>query len=134
VNAPPRYVRRDTRIYEDSHCILCGSNYGICLGEPRACKVMRCLACGSEQCSVNGLARGQCGICRVGLLSGWSGSDRLCNYRGCREPAVARVDGQCPVRCKGHLERGKWYGYVMNALLERGAGWILTEPRDVPMR
>lgn len=119
-----RYIRKDRRVYHDAHCLLCGSCYGICSGEPRVCRPSTCLACGSVQCSVNGLVRGQCSVCYVGLLTGWPGSDRQCSYKGCTGEAVARVDGQNRARCRMHLERGKWVGYIARHLAERDRAWI----------
>ena len=72
----------------------------------------------------NGLARGTCSICLVGLLPGWSGTDRSCSYAGCAERAVARADGQNAYRCCFHLERGKWAGYAAARLAEREKYWV----------
>lgn len=123
----PRFVRKDRRIYHDSHCLLCGANYGIGKGELRACKETRCMACGSAQCMVNGLGRGQCSICLVGLLPGWSGTDRPCQYKGCTERAIARVSGANHFRCRTHLERGKWAGYVARQLAARDQDWSIVD-------
>ena len=114
-----RYIRKGARVYHDSHCLLCGANCGSVQGAPRRCARAVCLACGSPQCSVNGLSRGQCGVCYVGLLPYWSGSDCPCSYKGCTERAIARVDGQNKARCRAHLERGKWAGFVAKRLAER---------------
>ena len=122
----PRYVRKHTPIYPDSHCQLCGACYGInVLGGQTACGVTTCLACESPQCMVNGLGRGQCGICIVGLLPGWSGTDCQCSYAGCTAKAVARADGPNRNRCRTHLERGKWAGYVAKRLAERAASYVI---------
>lgn len=104
--APERFVSRDRRIARGSHCLCCGACYGICKGEARACRVFTCLACGTPQCSVNGLSRGQCAICYSGLLQGWSGSraGQPCTYKGCSNPAVARGRGGKLV-CHVHLLR-----------------------------
>ncbi len=108
---PARYVRKDARVYHFSHCLCCGSSYGIGQGEPKACRVTRCLACGTEQCMVNGLSSGQCSVCFAGLLDGWSGSHfgQPCSYKGCAEAGVARGRGR-KVVCLAHLERQqpKW--------------------------
>jgi len=82
----------------------------------------------------NGLGRGQCSICFIGLLPGWAGSDRKCSYKGCGKPAIARADGQNPNRCAEHLERGKWLGYVAARLAERDKHWLLLPPTEVPIR
>jgi hypothetical protein len=94
-----RYVRKDSRIAQDSHCLLCGACYGICQSEPRACRVSTCLACGTKQCSVNGLGCGQCSVCYNGLLTGWSGSNPgKCAYKGCQNESVARGRGRKAMR------------------------------------
>lgn len=118
-----RWVRRDRRILHDSHCLLCGACHGICQGEPRVCRTSTCRACGSVQCSVNGLACGQCSVCHIGLLTGWSGTDRQCQYTGCHEPAIVRVDGQHQYRCRTHAERGKYLGYIARQLASRDRYW-----------
>lgn len=83
-----RLVRRDARIPSDYGCRFCGT----CWGQPSHsghCDATQCKACGSVQCMGNGLSRGQCSVCLVGLLPGWSGSDRACGYKGCKERAIA---------------------------------------------
>lgn len=120
MSGAPRFVRKDARPHHDAHCKLCGACYGINVaGGQQACGTTTCLACESTQCMVNGLGRGQCGICHVGLLPGWSGTDCQCSYAGCTARAVARADGPNRNRCRAHLERGKWLGYVAARLVER---------------
>jgi hypothetical protein len=83
-----RMVRRDARIPSDYGCTFCGT----CWGQPSRsghCDATQCKACGSVQCMGNGLGRGQCAICFAGLLPGWSGTDRACGYKGCKERAIA---------------------------------------------
>lgn len=120
----PRYVRRDSRVAPSSLCTLCGTHWG---GYPsRVCPVTTCLACGSPQCMVNGLGRGQCSICYVGLLSGWSGNDKPCGYKGCSSRAVARVgNGARAYVCASHLAHKK-PGYVPAQLADRDRTWVLT--------
>lgn len=108
-----------------STCRLCGSAHGVVPPEVEH-RASECLACGSRQCSGNGLARGTCGICLVGLLPGWSGADRACQYAGCHERVVASADGARRYRCRAHLERGKWAGYVGRQLAERDRYWVLA--------
>ena len=127
-----RFVSKTRSIHHDSHCLYCGANYGICKGEPRACRVLTCLACGTKQCQVNGLSRGTCSVCYVGLLPPWSGTDRQCQYKGCTNRAIARVDGANRYRCSAHLERGKWAGYVARQLAERDRQWKFVEGCEVP--
>ncbi len=121
--AAARFCSTNTRIYDFSDCLYCGACYGICLGEPKACKVTACLACHTTQCMVNGLARGQCSICLVGLLPGWSGTDRVCDYKGCGKKAVARCDGPNKNRCPYHLEKGKWDTVYADSLDRRWRRW-----------
>jgi len=123
-----RWVRKDRRPYHDSHCLLCGSCYGIVKGAPRRCGTSTCMACGSAQCSVNGLSRGRCGICHIGLLTGWSGTDKPCDYKGCTERAIVRVDGTNKYRCREHVERGKWKGYLDQQLVMREKLFELVDP------
>ena len=118
-----RWVRKDRRIYDFSLCDLCGTAGGT----TGRCNRSICMACGSAQCSSNGLARGTCGICFIGLLPGWSGNNRKCSYKGCNNQAIARVDGQNSLRCREHLERGKWAGYIARRLAERNLAWIEIE-------
>lgn len=82
------YQRKDRRIYPDSHCLLCGDNYGICQGEHRAHPPTECAACGTPQCWTNGMSRGQCGVCYIGLLNKKFGSPK-CGYKGCNKDAIA---------------------------------------------
>ena len=121
-----RWVRRDRRIYDSSTCKLCGSAYGGVYPDTEHAP-STCLACGSRQCIGNGLCRGTCAICYVGLLPGWSGTDRKCQYKGCKEKAVARVDGLNKYRCRSHLERGKYLGYVGKQLDVCGQQWVLVD-------
>ena len=126
-----RYVLKDSRIYHDSHCLYCGCCYGIGKGEPRACHTTICLACGTEQCMVNGLGRGQCAICCVGLLPGWAGSNPgQCTYKGCVNPGVARGRGRKQI-CLAHLEH-QAPGFLQNAIAHRDIAWILKPEAEVP--
>lgn len=141
-----RYVRRDARVYPDSHCLFCGTCYGITRGEPRACRIATCLACKTPQCASNGACRGQCGICLVGLLPGWAGSVRQCTYKGCTRVAVAVVK-RWPV-CLEHLDQraGTWHSphdvregrsrtledALSAALYAVGAPWVFVGPKEVP--
>lgn len=131
--AQGRWCRKDRRIYDFSTCLYCGSGHGVCKGETRAHTVTTCMACGTPQCMGNGLSRGTCGICLIGLLPGWAGNDRKCSYQGCNEKAIARADGQNKFRCRNHLERGKWEGYVAARLAEREKGWEPVPEMEVPI-
>ena len=126
-----RWVRKDARVYHDAHCLLCGACYGICKGERRVCRISTCLACGSAQCSVNGLGRGQCGVCNIGLLTGWSGTDRMCQYKGCTKKAVVCADGAQRYRCHDHIERGKWTGYLVGRMAERERYWAVKDDAQI---
>lgn len=85
-NAEPRYVRKNAIIYDHAICLLCGVGYGERRAD-HACPTSCCLACGTIQCLHNGLARGQCSLCLVGLLDGYS--THRCGYAGCKAQAVA---------------------------------------------
>ena len=113
-----RWVKKDRRIYEFSCCAACGTGWGSAPGDAKAghmCDRTICLACCSPQCMRSGLGRGQCSICYVGLLPGWSGSDHACDYKGCAERAVARVGGINKHVCFEHLKRKKEAKYVMES-------------------
>ena len=118
-----RFVRRDRRIYEFSHCILCGTGYGGPRGQK--CRVTTCLACSTPQCMVNGLGRGSCGICLVGFLPGWAGmTSQVCGYKGCGQQAVAYAPRVKRV-CKGHLARAGLAEKIAAALADRDRTWVL---------
>jgi hypothetical protein len=56
----------------------------------------------------NGLARGTCGVCLFGMLSGWSGSHgRACAYKGCKHEAVFRGAPRKNLVCMEHASRLK---------------------------
>lgn len=119
--AIPRFVRKNVTIYEFSVCRLCGVGYG----ERRpdhACPVSICQACGTPQCLYNGLGRGQCSICFVGLLDGYSA--RRCGYAGCKDRAITampRVGYACRMHAtsKGRME------YVASTYQREIARWVL---------
>lgn len=129
-----RYIRRDARIYAHAGCRACGTAAATGL-----CAVAVCAACGTPQCHGNGLARGTCAICYIGLLPGWSGYARPCGYKGCAAPAVAAEAPRVGNVCKAHLERAKYpaaYGHpaesaaarIVRRLAERDRGWVLFDP------
>ncbi len=128
-----RFVRKDRRVYDNSHCLYCGVNCGICQGEARACRVSTCLACGTEQCSSNGLGNGQCSVCYVGLLPGWSGSasGQACSYKGCTSFAVARGRGRKRI-CADHLLHQK-PAFHTDVAARRGQAWLLLAASEVPV-
>lgn len=85
----------------------------------KLCLQVRCLACGTEQCHLNGASKGACKHCSYGMLPGWSGNnnpdqpghypsssfrnDVLCQYKGCTEPAVyTALPGAKDKACKVH--------------------------------
>lgn len=127
MNIPPRYVRRDRRVYPFSLCKACGVA-GLTDADGGRTKIVcsptTCLACGTTQCLSNGGGNGRCFICFYGYLPGWSQRQQSCRYSGCTEPVVARA-GAWPV-CKNHLERRK-PGYTSDRLAERDKTWILCE-------
>jgi hypothetical protein len=125
-----RWARRDR--YRSEHgCRYCG-RFGA------DCAIAVCDACGSPQCHGNGLGRGQCSICYVGLLPGWSGHDRPCSRKGCRQRAVAEAPragnvcaehaliAVCVAAGKGR-ERQTVAEYVQRRLEERAKQWELID-------
>lgn len=122
-----RYVQKTRRIYHDSHCRLCGFCHGVVRPEIEH-RPATCLACGTRQCIGNGLGRGTCGICLVGFLEGWSGSQagQACSYKGCTEPAVA-CGGRGKARvCFKHIEQQR-PGFLAEALAARASNWVEVE-------
>jgi len=132
----PRWVRRDARIYSyGMPCSYCGTHWG---GYPNGCPVATCLACDTPQCLGNGLGRGTCGVCYLGLLPGWSGSNRGCGYKGCHDRAIAMAPRMGHV-CASHALRAKHSRtetvaeYIVQRLAERDSAWILaTAPLAQP--
>lgn len=118
----PRWVRKDVRIYDFSHCKACGVACGDAKTHGGYCSVTTCLACGSPQCMQAGGSNGQCGICYHGLLVGWSGWKKVCGYKGCNEQAVAAVPGK-RYACKEHLARRGTDALIAKYLAERPAHW-----------
>jgi hypothetical protein len=114
-----RWVRKDRRVYDFSLCRRCGTAGG-CGRE--GCAEAKCKACGTVQCSGNGLGRGTCSVCHVGLLPGWSGHNRPCGYKGCVRLAVALAPriGRC---CEGHLRQAKLDVCIAERLAERANNW-----------
>ena len=95
-----RYVRPKL----GNGCDLCGS---MSVSAGRVCDATTCAACGTRQCMSNGFGRGQCSVCYVGLLPGWSGFDqRVCGYKHCGRPAIASAE-RVHFVCSEHLERTK---------------------------
>lgn len=125
-----RYVQKDRRIYGFSTCRLCGSAHGVVRPEIEH-KPTVCLACGTRQCLGNGLARGTCSVCYVGLLPGWSGSNegQHCSYKNCTSPAVARGSNGKRLVCVAHLDRQR-PGFLAKAVAERESRWVLVEESD----
>ena len=70
------------------------------------CRETTCKACGITQCMGNGLGRGTCAWCYIGILPGWSGADAVCAYKGCGKPAVVHGTPKHNV-CDAHLRRWK---------------------------
>jgi hypothetical protein len=122
---PETWISKNRHIRHDAHCLLCGDYYGICAGEKRAHPPSICKACGTPQCWTNGLARGQCSICLIGLLDRFSA--RKCGYAGCGHDAVAAVP-RVKYACKTHLAQAKIGGiaaeqYVTQRLNDRSKNW-----------
>lgn len=124
-----RYVRKD-RVRAAGGCRACGSFWG----QPSAkgaCGVTTCMACETPQCMSNGLGRGQCSICLVGLLTGWGMGDRPCGYKGCTALAVAAVP-RVQYACREHLKRAVIQRepaakFIAAQLASRSARFVLWE-------
>ena len=101
-----RWVSTHLRIFDARQCVHCGRfDPDSRTADGRAvCSTVTCLMCGARQCHGNGGGSGQCRICYVGILPGWSGWDQQCSYKGCLHEAVARGRGRKPV-CRAHAER-----------------------------
>lgn len=134
IRVEPRYVRLSAIVYSHSICRACGSAGA---ADRPACRVTTCLACGSPQCMSHGLGRGQCAICYVGILVGWSGSDRRCSYKRCGERAIA-TSGKRNV-CARHAHQARAVGvygregrvsvaeYIADHLARREREWALLD-------
>lgn len=83
-------LRNRTKWYLNNTCPACG----IVNSTGKLCATVKtCKLCGMIQCG-NG---GTCRFCHHGLLAGYSGHDKICDYANCNEERVARG------------KRGKWY-------------------------
>lgn len=119
-----RHVSKSRRVYPDSHCLICGSCYGVLKGAHRVHASATCTACGTVQC--HPCLSDKCAVCYIGRLVSPGFASRLgqCSYKGCTAPAVAVCDGQNAKRCTAHLERGKWAGHIAESLAERATRFI----------
>lgn len=129
-----RWVRKLYRGASNGGCPACGSCYG--RSDPsKPCEVSTCQACGSAVCASYGLGKGQCPVCMLGLLTGWSGCDRYrCGYAGCGEQAVSAAPRVGHV-CKAHLSKAKvgagWERAARNVTLaERIAEYLEARPKN----
>lgn len=128
------YVKKNRRIYDFSTCLLCGDAYGICKGEHKAHPPSLCAACGTPQCWTNGMSRGQCGICFIGLLDRFSG--HKCGYAKCGKDAIAAAP-RVKYVCADHAKTAKSNNnivknqtiaeYIQAQLAERDKWWIPLE-------
>lgn len=123
---PVTWIRKDRRVSQDSHCQLCGGCYGICSNEPRVHKPATCKACGTPQCWTNGLSRGTCSVCLVGLLDSFSGHNKKCGYKGCENEAVALAP-RVGRACKDHLTRATLDTAIETAIRFREEVWERVE-------
>lgn len=86
-----RYVHRDRRITDASHCQLCGSGGGIARPDASGRRVhpaTTCLYCGIRTCMA---VSSKCPRCYVGLLAGWSGHSGACQRATCEQPRAAFI-------------------------------------------
>ena len=116
------WTRKDRRVRDDAHCLVCGDYYGICKGEARAHRPATCKACGTPQCWTHGLARGTCGVCYVGLLDGIAGHNRPCGYKGCGSEAGALAPRVKRV-CEYHLMRAGLVEPIRKQFAVRAMYW-----------
>lgn len=129
-----RWVRKDRRIYPDSHCLCCASNYGILEGELRLCRAGTCLACGTRQCWCG--LNDRCAVCYFGILtSASSGPAPVCGYKGCKSGlrAVARVP-RVKYACTEHLWRSDTDTGIRLALALREKSFVLFDDESVKER
>ena len=128
--AVARYVSKSNinwlaRHTSNSGCEACGSCYGLHSGAKR-CGTSTCRYCGTIQCSSNGLGNGCCKVCFHGLLPGWSGSEGICRYNGCKAEAVARgIRGKRYV-CRDHAAQQFGADYLGKRLADRDKEWALV--------
>ena len=127
MSVPARWTRRNRRIYNSPiYCRLCGTAWGT-RSEERRYAPTTCMACGSTVCMGHGLGNGKCPICLFGLLPGWYGSNKICNYKGCDEPAIAQHPGRRTWHvCKKHWERARGKDLIDLAMHRRGREWVLV--------
>lgn len=127
-----RWTRRNRRIDTFSRCKICGTCWG---GEGQRCAPTTCPACGSTVCMGHGLGNGKCPICMFGLLPGWSGNRRVCTYKHCGQPAIARHPSRRPwYVCKAHWERAGGAFTVEIALSRRPHDWELVDDEGQAVR
>lgn len=125
-----RFVRRDARIYQASHCGYCGISYGT--KSPHGCPPSTCLACGSTQCLYNGMGHGSCSICIVGMLPGWSGIPGKCGYKGCTNDAAAFAK-RVGRACTAHFDKAGVTVYITKQMAERSRAWVaVMVPWPIP--
>lgn len=122
-----RFIRKNYLTWNGAvnSCRLCGS-YTIVPPEVE-CRPTTCLWCGSRQCMSNGLGNGTCSICFHGLLPGWSGTEgKICSFKNCNQPAIARGRQGKKYVCKDHVEH-QFPGYLTARLTDRDKQWYLTD-------
>lgn len=106
LTAPPTSTGRfsmasvNTARYNWAQCSYCGR------AQANDCRRAQCLACGSYVCLGDS---SNCPLCLIGIIPGWSGSNRPCGYKHCDQPAVAKAD-RIHSTCAGHVRRAKSNG------------------------
>lgn len=91
-----RMTRNRTKWYLDNTCPACGrvNSTGKLCEDTRTCKL-----CGMVQCG----GSGGCRFCYHGLLAGYSGHDKVCDYAKCDNERVARGKHGKRYVCREHF-------------------------------
>ncbi len=119
-----RWSRRGyARQYDWAQCRYCGR------AQAHDCPRVECRLCGSAQCFGNGSSNGHCSVCHHGLLTGWGGESKYCDYKGCDGQSVATARKLAV--CIAHAQRVKvtknqtLAEYVASRIAHRdsGKGW-----------
>lgn len=92
-----RLTRNRSKWYRENTCPACGrvNNTGALCETVRTCKL-----CGTVQCSGSSC---RCAFCDHGLLDGFFGHDKPCDYAGCYREGVARGKYGKSHVCRYHL-------------------------------
>lgn len=99
-----RMTRNRSKWYQEHACPACGrvNDTGKLCDTVRTCKVCGIVQCGGSSC--------RCAFCEHGLLDGFFGHDKPCDYAQCDEEGVARGKNGKRHVCQRHLihQFGAW--------------------------